>query len=263
MLVVNAVSAAVAWLLVVIAAALRLRPGGRSGSGPLDRRLSPVETSLLRGGARGAAQCGLIELYLAGSIETGWRRTVEPGRHRLPPRCSEVARAQFYVLYKPLHPRRLQNTDRVRRAVRGVSEELERARLVVSRRRVRAVRILLLPVFAAAPLAAAAGGPEAAVWLGLGLLADAAAVALWVRPRRTLRGAALLARLRREHAEVRTATESRPDELLLSIALFGASALRAQLPRFTQESGLLTRPPGEPLDRGGAGSGEAFVTCGG
>ncbi|MDK9498613.1 TIGR04222 domain-containing membrane protein [Streptomyces katrae] len=263
MLVVNAVSVAVAWLLLLSAAALRLRPGGRVGRGPLDRRLSPVEIGLLRGGARGAAQCGLVELYLAGSVEAGWRRTVEPGRARLPRGCSEVARAQFHVLYKPLHPRRLQDSERVRRAVRGVSQELERAGLVVSRGRVRAVRILLLPVFAAAPLAAAAGGPYAAVWLGLGLLAAAGAAVLWVRPRRTLRGAALLARLRREHAGVRAATRGRPDELLLSVALFGDPALRAQLPRFTQESGLLTRPPGRPMDRGGGGSGEAFANCGG
>ncbi|AZM87167.1 TIGR04222 domain-containing membrane protein [Streptomyces sp. W1SF4] len=258
-LVVNAVSAAGAWLLLLIAAVLRLRPG----RGQLDRRLSPVEVGLLRGGARGAAQCGLVELYLAGSVEAGWRRTVEPGKARLPHGCSQVARAQFSVLYKPLHPRRLQDTERVRRAVRGVSQELERAGLVVSRRRARAVRSLLLPVFAAAPLAAAAGGQDAAVWVGLGLLADVGAVALWVRPRRTLAGAALLARLRLDHAGVRTATRSRPDELLLSVALFGAPALRAQLPRFTQESGLLTRPPGTPMDRGGGGSGEAFASCGG
>ncbi|MFD0353422.1 TIGR04222 domain-containing membrane protein [Streptomyces sp. NPDC127110] len=263
MLVVSSVSAAGAWLLLLIAAALRLRPGGRVGRGPLDRRLSPVEAGLLRGGARGAAQCGLVELYLAGSVEAGWRRTVEPGRARLPSGCSEVARAQFHVLYKPLHPRRLQDAERVRHAVRGVSEELEGAGLVVSRGRVRFVRALLLPVFAAAPLAAAAGGQDPGVWLGLGLLADAGAVVLWVRPRRTMRGAALLARLRRDHAGVRTATPSRPDELLLSIALFGAPALRAQLPRFTEESGLLTRPPGKPMDRGGGGSGEAFASCGG
>ncbi|GLX23183.1 TIGR04222 domain-containing membrane protein [Streptomyces lavendulae] len=133
MLVVNAVSVAVAWLLLLGAAVLRLRPGGRVDRGPLDRRLSPVEIGLLRGGARGAAQCGLVELYLAGSVEAGWRRTVEPGRARLPRGCSGVARAQFHVLYKPLHPRRLQDSERVRRAVRGVSQELERAGLVVSR----------------------------------------------------------------------------------------------------------------------------------
>ncbi|MFF4368168.1 TIGR04222 domain-containing membrane protein [Streptomyces sp. NPDC001594] len=259
MLVVNAVPVAGAWLLLLIAAALRLCPG----RGPLERRLSPVETGLLRGGARGAAQCGLVELYPAGSVAAGWRRTVEPGRARLPRGCSEAARAQFHVLYKPLHPRRLQEMERVRRAVRGVSQELERAGLVVSARRAWAVRMLLLPVFAAAPLAAAAGGPDAAAWLVLGLPADAGAVALWVRPRRTLRGTALLARLRHDHAGVRTATRNRPDELLLSIALFGAPALRTQLPRFTQESGLLTRPPGAPMDRGGGGSGEAFAPCGG
>ncbi|MFD7260477.1 TIGR04222 domain-containing membrane protein [Streptomyces sp. NPDC059874] len=261
MLVINAVSAGAAWLLLLMAAALRLRPDLRPVPDPLDRRLSPVETGLLRGGRRGAAQTGLVELYLAGSVEAGWRQTVRPGEARLPRGCSEVARAQYHVLYGPLHPRRLQGMERVQRAVQGVSTELERARLVVSRRRVWVVRSLLLPVFAAAPLGAAAGG-QTAVWLALDLLADAGAVALWVWPRRTLRGAALLARLRRDQAGVRRATERRPDALLLSVALFGAPALRAQLPRFTEESGLLTRPPREPMDRGG-GSGEAFASCGG
>ncbi|MEU3726680.1 TIGR04222 domain-containing membrane protein [Streptomyces sp. NPDC031705] len=262
MLVIDAVSAGTAWLLLLLAAVLRLRPGRRPRRDPQGRRLSPVETGLLRGGARGAAQTALVELYLGGSVRAGWRQTVRPGEARLPRGCSEVARAQYHVLFKPLHPRRLADIERVRHAVRGVSAELERARLVVSRRRAWVVRGLLLPVFAAAPVGAAAGG-QAAVWLVIGLLADAGAVALWLWPRRTLRGAALLTRLRRDHAEVRRATEDRPESLLLSVALFGAPALRERLPRFTEESGLLTRPPKEPPNRGGGGSGEAFASCGG
>lgn len=261
MVVINSVWAGAAWLLLLIAAGLRLRPGRQPVPDPLGRRLSPVETGLLRGGGRGAAQTGLVELYLAGSVEAGWRQTVQPGEARLPRGCSEVARAQYHALYGPLHPRRLQGRERVQRAVQGVSTELERARLVVSRRRVWVVRILLLPVFVTTPLRAATGG-QTAVWTVLGLLADAGAVALWVWPWRTLRGATLLAQRRRDHAGVRRATERRPDALLLSVALFGAPALRAQLPRFTEESGLLTRPSREPMNRGG-GSGEAFASCGG
>ncbi|MCX5381322.1 TIGR04222 domain-containing membrane protein [Streptomyces sp. NBC_00091] len=256
----NAVSAGAAWLLLLTAAALRLRPCGQPAPGRLDRRLSPAALGLLRAGARGAAQTGLVELYLAGSVRAGWRQTVRPGEARLPRGCSEVARAQYHVLYGPLHPRRLQGIERVRDAIRRMSAELERAGLLVSRRRAWVVRGLLLPVFAAAPLAAAAGGRTA--WMVLGLLADAAAVTLWAGPRRTLSGAALLTRMRRDHEGARRATEHRPDELLMSVALFGAPALRAQLPRFTEESGLLTRPPREPMDRGG-GSGEAFASCGG
>ncbi|MFF4013193.1 TIGR04222 domain-containing membrane protein [Streptomyces sp. NPDC001717] len=258
---INAVSAGVAWLLLLIAAALRLRPGRQPVPDALGRRLSPVQTGLLRGGRRGAAQTGLVELYLAGSVKAGWQRTVRPGGAWLPRGCSEVARAQYHVLYGPLHPRRLEGIERVQRALQGVESELERARLVVSRRRVWIVRGLLLPLFAAAPLGAAGGG-QTAVWLILDLLADAGAFVLWVWPRRTLRGQALLTRLRRDQAEARQATEHQPDALLLSVALFGAPALRAQLPRFTQESGLLSRPPKEPIDRGG-GPGEAFASCGG
>ncbi|MFD3700315.1 TIGR04222 domain-containing membrane protein [Streptomyces sp. NPDC058646] len=250
-----------AWLLLLIAAALRLRPGRPLVPAPLGRRLSPVETGLLRGGGRGAVQTGLVELYLAGSVEAGWRQTVQPGKARLPRGCSEVARAQYHVLYRPLHPRHLEGTERVQRAVQGVSTELERARLVVSRKRVRVVRSLLLAVLAAALLGAVTGG-QTAVWLLLDLLAAAGAVALWVWPRRTLRGTKLLAQLRRDHTGVRRATGNRPDELLLSVALFGVPALRSQLPRFAEESGLLTRAPKEPMDRGG-GSGDAYSSCGG
>ncbi|WP_165365079.1 TIGR04222 domain-containing membrane protein [Streptomyces sp. C] len=233
--VVGAVSVGAAWFLLLVAAVLRLRPGAGPVPDPLGRRLTPVETALLRGGDWGAAQTALVELYLAGSVEAGWRRTVRPGAAGLPRGCSAVARAMYHALFGSLHPRRLYGLDRVRDAVRKAAPELEQARLVVSRRRVGVVRGLLLPVFAAAPLGAAAGG-QTAGWLLLGLLADAGAVALWVRPRRTLRGAAHLARLRRSHAEARRATERRPDALLLSVALFGAPALRAQLPR--------SQPPG-------------------
>lgn len=257
---VHALSAGVPWLLLLIAAAMRLPPGRRPVPDPLGRPLSPVRASVLRGGGRAAAQTGLVELCLTGSVEAGWRRTVEPGGPRLPRHCSEAARATFHALHRPLHPRRLEDMDRVRRAVHGVSAELERAGLV-SRRRVRGVRGLLLPVFAAAPLGAVAGG-QTTPCLVLGLLADVGAVALWFGPRRTLRGGRLPARLRRDHAGARRADERRPETLLLSVALFGAPALRAQLPRFTEESGLLTRPPREPMDRGG-GAGAGVASCGG
>ncbi|MFD3571923.1 TIGR04222 domain-containing membrane protein [Streptomyces sp. NPDC058667] len=261
MLVLHVLSAGAPWLLLLIAVALRLRPGRQPVPDTLARPLTPVQMGLLRGGAWGAAQTGLVELHLAESIEAGWRQTVQPGKPRLPRDCSEVARAQYHALFGATHPRRLHDMERVQSAVRGVSTELERAGLVVSRRRVRVVRSLLLPVFAAVPLGAATGG-QTTVWLVLGLLADVGAVALWVWPRRTLRGARVLARLRRDHASVRPSTERRRDALLLSVALYGVPALRAQLPRFAEESGLLTRPPREPMDRGG-GSGEGLASCGG
>ncbi|MEV8531867.1 hypothetical protein [Streptomyces sp. NPDC051211] len=81
----------------------------------------------------------------------------------------------------------------------------------------------------------------------------------WMLARHTRHGGALLDRLRREHARVRQASEQEPVELLLSVALFGATVLRGQLPRFTAESGLLTGPR-EPVDRGG-GAGEGFISC--
>lgn len=250
-----------AWCLVLLAWSLRL--GGRRAL-PLGREMSPVDVGLLRGGARGAAQTGLVELYLAGVVEAGFRQTVRGVETRLPPPgCSAVARAQYGALYRRTHPRRLQNDERVRRAIGETSRGLERAGLLVSAERRWALRALLLPVFAAAPVEAAAGG--AAVWLWLALLADVAAVALWASSRRTPRGAVLLARLRQDHYGARQATErDAPGALLLSVALFGAPALRTQLPRFTEESGLLTRPPREPMERSGHGGWhETSGGCGG
>ncbi|MGW0429014.1 TIGR04222 domain-containing membrane protein [Streptomyces sp. NPDC002990] len=240
-----------AWCLVLLAAALRFSAGGVAQARGV---LSPVEVGLLRGGVRGAAQTGLVELYLAGAVEAGSRQTVRAVEDRLPPRgCSAVARAQYRALYRKTHPRRLQNADRVRAAVRETARGLERAGLLVSVKRRWAVRALLLPVFAAAPAWAATGG-GATVWLWLALLANLAALALWAGPRRTLRGTGLLAGLRQDHSGTRHATErDAPGALLLCVALFGAPALRAQLPRFTEESGLLTRSPREPMERSGRG----------
>ncbi|GHB66874.1 hypothetical protein GCM10010347_41130 [Streptomyces cirratus] len=252
----------VAWCLLLLAGGLRLS-GGRAR--PLGRALSPVEVGLLRGGAPGAAQTGLVELYLVGAVEAGFRQTVRGVETRLPPHgSSAVARAQYGSLYRGMHPRRLRDYERVRDAIGETAQGLERAGLLMSGRRRWAVRALLLPVFAAAPLEAVAGG-RTAVWLWLALLADVTAVASWAWSRRTPRGAALLARLRLEHAGARRATErDDPGMLLLSVALFGASALRAQLPRFTEEGGLLTRPPREPMERGGRGGWhETSGGCGG
>ncbi|MDJ0380410.1 TIGR04222 domain-containing membrane protein [Streptomyces sp. G-G2] len=251
-----------AWCLLLLAGVLRLS-GGRIR--PPGSALSPVEVGLLRGGARGAAQTGLVELYLAGAVESGLRQTVRGVESLLPPQgCSAVARAQYGALYRRMHPRRLQGADRVRDAIGETARGLERAGLLMSAKRRWAVRAVLLPVFAAAPLGAGAGG-RAAVWLWLALLADVAAVVLWAAPRRTPRGAALLARLRQNHAGARRATErDDPGALLLSAALFGAPALRAQLPRFVEESGLLTRPRGEGMDRSGRGGWhESAGGCGG
>ncbi|MFD8979562.1 TIGR04222 domain-containing membrane protein [Streptomyces sp. NPDC059564] len=262
---VNALAAA-AWPLLLVASAMRLWPGRRpSARGQAPRPLSPVEMGMLRGGERGAGQTALVELYLAGSVEATWQRTVRrqegaPSRGR-----SELARAQYGVLHVKRHPGRLRRFERVQQATEAVSHQLEREGLLLSRRRLFAVRAVLLTVLAAPPLAALAGlatgpGPYPTY---LVFLADGFALLLWMRPRRTRHGDVLLHRLRREHARVRQASERAPAELLLSVALFGATALREQLPRFTAESGLLTRPPREPMDRGGGGSGEAFASCGG
>ncbi|MDJ0385179.1 TIGR04222 domain-containing membrane protein [Streptomyces sp. G-G2] len=254
------VAAGAAWLLVLAAAAVR-SGAGRGPSPTALPLLSPVEVGLLRAGHRGAAQTALVELYLAGSVEAASRQTVRRDDTRAPKGLSGPARAQYAVLYGRLHPRRLQGLDRVRRAVADVSRDLETSRLVLPTRRLYAVRALSLAALCAVPVGAIAGR-AAAPWLFLALLADAVAVWLCALPRRTRRGAALLARLRRERADVRRASEREPEELLLSIALFGASALRAQLPGFTAASGLLTRPPREPMDRGG-GSAETVASCGG
>ncbi|MEU8776924.1 TIGR04222 domain-containing membrane protein [Streptomyces sp. NPDC048606] len=257
----GSVSIAVAWLLLALAAALRVRGARSAGAGPLGGTPSPVAVGLLRGGPLGATRTAWVELYLAGAVEPGWRRTVRCVTSHPPAGCSEVARAQHRVLYGERHPGALRRADRVEGAVRGLRRELERAGLMVSAGRTWTVRALLIGVFGAATTGACAGAVTAAA-LCLALLADAAAAVLWVGSRRTWRGARLLARMRRERPGVRAPAGAGADELLLRVALFGAPALRAGLPRFTEESGLLTRPPRRAPDRGG-GSGDASANCGG
>ncbi|MFG2621292.1 TIGR04222 domain-containing membrane protein [Streptomyces sp. NPDC048507] len=243
-----------AWCLVLLAGALRL--GGGRVRVPVGA-LSPVEAGLLRGGVRAATQTALVELYLGGAVRAEFRRTVLSVPTRVPPKgCSGPARAVYGALYRRTHPGRLHDHERVRGALGETTRRLERAGLLVSAKRRWAERALLLPVFAALPVTAGAGGAAGApaAWLWLGGLADVGALALWAASRRTRRGAALLARLRLLHAGTRRATErGDPGAVLLSAALFGGPALRAQLPRFTEESGLLTRPPREPMERSGQG----------
>ncbi|KMO97657.1 TIGR04222 domain-containing membrane protein [Streptomyces roseus] len=255
------VSAAAAGLLLG-AAVLRLLPGRGPLRDPAGHPLTPVETALLRGGARAAVRTALVELYLAGAVEPAWRHTVR--RSTTPPTgCSDLARSVYRVLHGRLHPRLLEREDRVREATRAAERQLARDGLLLTRRRRLAARAALLPVFAAGPVTAWAGGagPPAAS-LPLALLAEGVALLLWVWPRRTGRGAALLVHLRMQQAGTPRPTEREPARLLLHVALVGAPALRAGLPRFTEESGLLGRPPREPMERGGGGSPEVF-TCGG
>ncbi|MEV6580020.1 TIGR04222 domain-containing membrane protein [Streptomyces sp. NPDC051582] len=256
------VSSAAAALLPAAAAALRFLPRRGSLRDPVRQPLTPVETALLRGGARGAVRTALVELYLVGSVEPAWRHTVR--RTAVPPtECSDLARAVYRVLHGRPHPRRLEREDRVREAIAASARQLGRDGLLLTRRRRMATRALLLPVFAVAPVTAlieraTPPGPT----LLLALLADGAALLLWLWPRRTGRGCALLVQLRREQAGTRRPTEREPARLLLIVALFGAPALREILPRFTEESGMLVRPPREPMERGGGGPPEVF-TCGG
>lgn len=178
-----------AWPFLLAAAVLRLRPVAGPVRGPArERPLTPVGIGLLRGGGRGAAQTALVELHLAGSVEGAWAGMVRRDDTRPPPPgASGLARAQYSVLFGKLHPSRLQRIGRVERALAAEARAVERAGLLLSGRRVAAVRILLLPVLCAAPVAAVAGRLTAP-WLLLALLADGAALALGALPRRT-RGA--------------------------------------------------------------------------
>jgi uncharacterized protein (TIGR04222 family) len=246
-----------AWLLVLIACALRTPPRGRRAAGGAGRRLSAVETGLLRGGTWGAVQTALVELYVADSVRAVRQQAVRRNHGRPPKDCSALAQVLYRVLFGELHPRRLLRIDRVQQAAREVSRQLEREGLVLSVRRVVLIRVVLIPAFVAALVAMVSGRESRAGFL-LALLAAGVAVTLGALPRRTRRGSTLLARLRHEQAGAGRATEREPDELLLSTGLFGAPALRAQIPRFTADSGLLTRPPREPMERGG-GSQDANV----
>ncbi|MFD7029504.1 TIGR04222 domain-containing membrane protein [Streptomyces sp. NPDC059917] len=256
------VSVGAAWSLVAAAALMRFGFGARPAPEPARRRpLTPVEIALLRGGRRAAMRTALVELHLAGAVEATWPGAVRRVDTAAPRGGSGLARAQYNVLFGHMHPRRLWGIERVGRAVAPEAREAERTGLLLTRRRVVAVRVVLLPALCAAVVGAAVEGADAP-WRLLALLAGGCALVLGALPRRTRKGAALLARLRGERIGVRRATVRAPAELLLNVALFGAPVLREQLPRFTEESGLLTRPPKEPMDRGG-GSSCGVATCGG
>lgn len=66
---VGAVSVGAAWFLLLVAAVLRLRPRVGPVPDPLGRRLTPVETGLLRGGSRGRRR-------------RGWSNCIWPARWR-------------------------------------------------------------------------------------------------------------------------------------------------------------------------------------
>ncbi|MFB7782749.1 TIGR04222 domain-containing membrane protein [Streptomyces vinaceus] len=251
-------------VLLATAAALRFAPGRRPLRDPARQPLTPVETALLRGGARGAVRTASVELYLVGSVEPAWRQALRRDSAKPPTGCSDVARAVYRVLQGRMHPRRLERSDRVREATKALARQLALDGLLLTRGRRLAAGAVLLPVFAVAPVVASAGeGTPLGPPLLLGLLADGAALLLWPWTRRTGRGAALFAQLRREEQGTRPPTEAEPARLLLHVALFGAPALRAGLPRFTAESGMLSRPPREPMERGGGGGSPEALSCGG
>ncbi|MFE0458899.1 TIGR04222 domain-containing membrane protein [Kitasatospora sp. NPDC058965] len=252
------VSTGAAWLLLLVGAGLRLWPGRQRVRGRSYRPLSPVEIGALRDGDRGAAQVALVELHLLGAVAASGSGTVRRAVNSVPRGASALARAQYTVLHAKAHPRLLQGKEKVQAATREVTGSLERERLRLSGGRLAAVRVLLLPVFTAAP-AGAIGGHETPAALALALAADALAVLLWVLPRSTRRGRGVLDALRRENADTRHATEQQPDRLLLGVALFGEPVLRGQLAAFVRDSGLLTRPKAGPGAGGGLG-GEAYAT---
>ncbi|WP_181442562.1 TIGR04222 domain-containing membrane protein [Streptomyces tateyamensis] len=240
-------STGAAWLLLLVGAGLRLWPGRQRVRGRSYRPLSPVEIGVLRAGDRGAAQVALVELHLLGAVSAG-SGTVRRSANALPRGASAPARAQFTALYGKAHPRQLQGRKKVRAAIRAVTGPLEREQLRLSGGRLAAVRVLLLPVFTAAPVGAI-GGHETPLALATALTADALAALLWVLPRSTPRGRGVLDGLRRENADTRHATEQQPDRLLLGVALFGGPVLRERLPVFVRDSGLLTRPKAGPGQR--------------
>jgi uncharacterized protein (TIGR04222 family) len=143
-----------------------------------------------------------------------------------------------------LGPRELANRPTVQRVLRDIRVRLVKyGYLRPWRRRVLlpAVLVTAPPCFAAWLISPGLGSPVAVL-----VMTAAVGSATWFLPRRTVRGARTLRRLRSRHADLTAmingavpADGPQPQTVALAVALFGDAALRALLPTLARGGGLL------------------------
>lgn len=202
----------------------------------LDDMTDPADTratdlGYLSGGAWNAVRTGLVMLHSRGLVVVdrpgGLRRT-----GALPAGVEPLERALFGALYGSMAPREVASQHRVRRALAEQREGLVGLGLfrpTWRRLLLPAMLVVLAPVVVARLVAGDLLGAEAGLVAALAFIATAG----WFLPRQTGSGARLLRATRRRHP---AGTE--PDAGL-AVALYGADALLATVPRFAREGGLL------------------------
>jgi uncharacterized protein (TIGR04222 family) len=204
--------------------------------------LATAEVSWLAGGAWSAVRSGLVVLHVCGVVLAGRPGTVAR-TGSLPPATEALERALFTGLYGEMGPRELARRRAVRQALREVRGSLVHRGLIRPIwRRALAMAALIAgaSALAATSLITRPGGLVAVVVLG------GAAVLLLTR--RTLRGFRVLRALRARHAHLLRDTGQlqgrTPREIGIAVALYGTPALRAIVPQFARQSGLLGRSRG-------------------
>ncbi|WP_345631256.1 TIGR04222 domain-containing membrane protein [Rugosimonospora acidiphila] len=240
--------------LLVVAALVRLWPPRRAG-----RELRPTEIALLRSGRTAAVSTALVLLHARAAVDAAMPGTVRRSG-ALPRGCDPLARSVYESLARPAGPRELVARTPVRGGLSQLAAGLARAGLMLTSRRRVTLRVLAIAAGVLAVAAALTGAPSAAWFARLAPVVPAAAiVALALLPGRTLAGRRLMRRLRRRHSDLTPehepdAAEWSPQSLGLSVALYGAPALRLTFPRFAAQAGLLRDSSRVPVSVAGPGS---------
>ncbi|MET9348726.1 TIGR04222 domain-containing membrane protein [Streptomyces termitum] len=236
------VAAVVAAWAEVLTAAVLLRTRSGSGTGSAGATPGPEGLALLRGGRLAAVTVALVALHQHGAVAAGRKRTIRanggPGRTRDP-----VQLGVHRSLRNALGLRELALRPEARRAVDGLRAELGRAGLLRPPGRRRAAWLLLAAVPPTFATGVAASGAALGTVVAAGLPVLVAAPTLLCLPPATRAARRLLAELRERHplpAHRREVTDGRLVQLY--VALYGDPALALFLPRFSRDSGLLSRP---------------------
>ncbi|NUK03534.1 TIGR04222 domain-containing membrane protein [Streptomyces lunaelactis] len=228
-----------AGVLLGLAAAL-LRPGPARAIAP-----GPQSVALLRGGRRAAVTVALVALQQRGAVTTGRTGTVRTdGRAPVGVR-DPLQLAVHTSLQRQIGVRVVASRPRVQRALDALRDELASAGLLRRDGRWRSARALLYAV----PLTITAGllvtpmtAPNTPLQFAVSAVPVAVAAALGCLRRRTRAAGRLLASLRAEHPlGDRSGDGVLSDGVLMSVALYGDTALRRHVAHFARDGGLLGR----------------------
>jgi uncharacterized protein (TIGR04222 family) len=214
-------------LAVVLAASVRFFP---RRSRRTDIEVSPTALGYLSGGTRRAVVTALAVLHVRGAVEVA-----KPGMVR---RTDEqfgsgdrLLSATYAALDLPNGPRGIELRPQVQRAVAEVRKELVAAHLMAPAGRVVASKWLL---FLVVPLVSAQiAVTHDATAITIAAIDFVVGGALTARDGRTRAGRAL------SRAAAEQPDESDPDSVGHAVARQGKRALRAIMPRFATDAGLL------------------------